>query len=102
MQNNRLSAAYTVLIIKTALQNEIYLIGRSCKRKRLLQGISHVQTKFQILLHVLQRLVGGEASIYNWPSLAEKDGTGEAGQLKNLENILLLEASSVSQGHTLC
>ena len=45
--------------------------------------------------------MSGESSIDDWPPLAEEDGAGEASQLQNLQNILLLEASSVSQGHAL-
>ena len=80
------------------LLDSLHLVGRGGEGEWLLQLVAHVQTQFQVLdkkrllcltlehhiasttsanlLHVLQRLMGGEAAIYDRLPLAQDCGTG--------------------------
>ena len=55
----------------TFLQNvklKVYLVGGCGEGEGLLEGVPHVEAQLEILLHVLQRLVGREPAVYDGPA----------------------------------
>ena len=47
---------------------KVYLVGGCGEGEGLLEGVPHVEAQLQVLLHVLQRLVGREPAVYDGPA----------------------------------
>ena len=55
----------------TYLQNvklKVYLVGGCGEGEGLLKCVPHVEAQLEVLLHVLQRLVGREPAVYDGPA----------------------------------